>query len=242
MPVQTWTGAYIGGTAGYGWGNSNSNITAIDTNFIPGWQSEGTVPTSLNPRFKGFIGGGEVGYNWQFGHWVTGLEADFSYSGLRGDASHFGPAIFADPSVLTSQRIDLSWFGTARARMGYLAGPDTLLFATGGLAYGQVKVSTGLVPDLGAGLPCAAGAACSSGSTSETRVGWTVGGGVETKIASGWTAKVEYLHFDLGRVSDTAHSTAFFNGLPIVGVTSDVKGDIVRVGVNYQFGGAGIAY
>jgi outer membrane immunogenic protein len=186
-----------------------------------------------------------VGYNWQFGHWVTGLEADFSYSGLRGDASNFVPVVGASPSVLTSQSTELAWFGTARARMGYLAGPDTLLFATGGLAYGQVKVSTGVVPDQGAGLPCAASALCSSGSTSETRVGWTVGGGVETKIASGWTAKVEYLHFDLGRVSDTAHSTATdpaFNGLPIVGVTSDIKGDIVRVGVNYQFGGTGVAY
>jgi len=244
VPVQTWTGAYIGGTAGYGWGDSNSTIAPVDTLIAPSLFSQGLVPTSLNPRFKGFIGGGEVGYNWQFGHWVTGLEADFSYSGLRGDASNFVPLAGANPAMLTSQSTELAWFGTARARMGYLAGPDTLLFATGGLAYGQVKVSTGVVPQVSPLLPCTISGYCSSGSTSETRVGWAVGGGVETKIASGWTAKVEYLHFDLGSVSDTAYGTSItvLNGVPLVRATSDIAGDIVRVGVNYQFGGAGVAY
>jgi len=234
MPVQSWTGAYVGVTAGYGWGDSNSTITAIDTQLIPFFQSQGSIPTSLNHRLKGFIGGGEVGYNWQSGHWVTGLEADFSYSGLRGDVTSHAPQIGANPETLTSQSTELAWFGTARARMGYLASPDTLLFATGGLAYGRVKVSTNLVAD--PSLPCT-NVVCSAGSTSETRVGWTIGGGLETKIASSWTVKVEYLYFDLGNISDATNSASplpFWNGRPMVGVNSDITGNIVRLGLNYQ--------
>lgn len=235
MPVQSWTGAYVGVTAGYGWGESNSTISPIDTVFIPFFQSQGSIPTSINHRFNGFIGGGEVGYNWQFGSWVTGLEADFSYSGLRGDVTSYAPQIGANPETLTSQGTELAWFGTARARMGYLASPDTLLFATGGLAYGRVKVSTGLVPE--PTLPCATSVICSAGSASETRVGWTVGGGVESRFAPNWTVKVEYLYFDLGKISDTAlglSSNPFWRGLPIMGVSSDITGNIVRVGLNYQ--------
>lgn len=234
--VQTWTGAYIGGTAGYGWGESNSTISPIDTQFIPFFQSQGAIPTSLTPRLKGFIGGGEVGYNWQSGHWVTGLEADFSYSGLRGDLSSYAPEIGAIPATLTSQSAELAWLGTARARLGYLAGPDTLLFATGGLAYGRVKVSTGLEPQM-TPLPCSTSVICSPGAASQTLVGWTIGGGVETRIASRWTAKIEYLYFDLGKISDTTQSVSpapFWNGKPILGVSSDITGNIVRVGLNYQ--------
>jgi outer membrane immunogenic protein len=234
-PVQAWTGGYLGATVGYGWGESTSTIAAIDTQLIPFFQSQGVIPTSLHPAFKGFIGGGEVGYNWQVGRWVTGLEADFSYSALRGDVINYAPQVGAVPETLTSQSIELAWFGTVRARMGYLATPDVLLFATGGLAYGQVKVSTGLVPE--PTTPCANNAICSVGSASDVRVGWTVGGGLETRIASKWTAKIEYLYFDLGNISDTAFSLSgnpAWRGLPIVGVTSDITGNIVRLGLNYQ--------
>ncbi|MEH2513786.1 outer membrane immunogenic protein [Nitrobacteraceae bacterium AZCC 1564] len=235
MPVQSWTGAYVGGIAGYGWGESASTISPIDTVLVPFFQSQGAIPTSLHHRFKGFVGGGEVGTNWQFGRWVTGLEADFSYSGLRGDVTNYAPQVGAVPETLTSLGTQLSWFGTARARMGYLATPETLFFATGGLAYGRVKVSTGLVPE--PIFPCAMNAICSIGAASETLVGWTIGGGVETRIASGWTAKIEYLYFDLGKISDTAvnrFGAPVWRGLPILGVSSDITGNIVRVGLNYQ--------
>jgi opacity protein-like surface antigen len=186
-------------------------------------------------RLSGAIGGGEIGYNWQFGQWVTGLEADFSYARSASTATYDAPEIGANPATLTSHTTELSWFGTARARLGYLATPDTLLFATGGLAYGQAKVTTGIVPE--PTQPCARNVLCSTGTASETLVGWTIGGGLETKIASNWTAKIEYLHFNLGSIGNTATtltSNTFWRGTKMIGVDSDITGNIVRIGVNYQ--------
>lgn len=233
--IVTWTGAYIGATLGYGWTESASTITAIDTIITPFFLSQGTMPRSLNSRFDGFIGGAEIGYNWQIDRWVTGLETDLSYSKMRAGVTYYAPEIGANPETLTSHNTELSWFGTARARLGYLVTPETLFFATGGLAYGHVKVSSTLVPE--PTFPCARNALCSAGSASETRIGWAIGGGVESKIASNWTAKVEYLHFDLGTISDTTLSKATFAawpGKPIMSVNSNVTGNIVRIGVNYQ--------
>lgn len=233
--VVTWTGAYIGATAGYGWTESASTITAIDTIVTPFFLSQGTIPRSLNSRFDGFIGGAEIGYNWQIDRWVAGLETDLSYSKMGAGVTNYTPEIGANPETLTSHNTELSWFGTARARLGYLVTPETLFFATGGLAYGHVKVSSTLVPE--PTFPCARNALCSAGSASETRIGWAIGGGVESKIASNWTAKVEYLHFDLGTISDTTLSKATFAawpGKPIMGVNSNITGNIVRIGVNYQ--------
>jgi outer membrane immunogenic protein len=234
-PAQTWTGAYVGATTGYGWVESPSVISAIDTQLVPFFQSQGSMPKSLNPKFRGFVGGGEVGYNWQSGYWLAGLEADFSYSRLRGDDIFSAEQIGANPATVTTQSNRLDWFGTVRGRMGVLMTPDVLLFGTGGLAYGQVKATTTVVPEPTS--PCSNNVLCSTGSTSETRVGWTIGGGLETRIASKWTAKIEYLHFDLGSISDTTHSASnlpFWRDKPMVGVTSDITGDIVRIGLNYQ--------
>ncbi|MES2030664.1 MAG: outer membrane protein [Pseudomonadota bacterium] len=235
VPLPGWAGAYIGGTVGYRWAESASSISAIDTVFIPFFQSQGSMPRALDSRLNGVIGGIGVGYNWQFGQWVTGFEADFSYAKSASDAVFHAPQIGANPETITSHTTELNWFGTARARLGYLATPDTLLFATGGLAYGQAKVTTGIVAE--PTQPCARNVLCSTGTASETLVGWTIGGGLETKIASNWTAKIEYLHFNLGTIGNTATtltSNTFWRGTKMIGVDSDITGNIVRIGVNYQ--------
>ena len=235
--VQSWTGAYVGVTAGYGWGESASAVTAIEPSIAVPYQQLGMLPTALKPSARGFIGGGEVGYNWQSGRWVAGVEADFSYSGLRGDETYAVPPVPGNNPVAMTQGAQLDWFGTVRARAGVLMTPDTLVFATGGLAYGRVKALSNIVSTEPA-FPCSTGIGlCSTGAASETRTGWTVGGGLESRFAPNWTVKVEYLYFDLGNMSNTANSTSFFpfwNGKPIVGATSDITGNIVRVGLNYQ--------
>lgn len=233
--LPNWAGVYVGISAGYGSGKSASDIKDIDDTFVAFFQQQGVMPTTLRSSLHGFIGGGTVGYNWQFDRWVAGVEADLSHSSIKGDVTEFRQQVGASPEGFTSHGTEIAWFGTARARIGYLATPDVLLFATGGLAYGNVKSSSGYRPE--PTTPCHLNAICSTGDASENKFGWTVGGGVETKIATKWTAKIEYLHFNLGSTYDVAHSHSinpFFANTPVIGVTSAISGDIVRVGLNYQ--------
>ena len=134
---------------------------------------------------------------------VVGLEADIQGTDEKGSRSFTCPTGICTPAigfplalvipgpavpVTLNQKID--WFGTVRGRIGYLVDPKVLLYATGGLAYGEVDSSAtiGLVPT-------------GFGTVSNTHVGWTVGAGIEGVIGGNWTASLEYLYVDLGRVN-----------------------------------------
>ena len=141
--------------------------------------------------------------------------------------------------LTTIVRTELAWLGTLRARAGVLSTPNTLLYVTGGLAFGQVKSSTAVTSSfLGANV-CDAVPICSAGAASETQYGWTMGAGVETAFARGWSLKLEYLYFDLGDVSYTgrvpAGSLPPAVGLPTLDTTTEVDGHIGRAGLNYKF-------
>ena len=149
----------------------------------------------------GWLFGGTVGYNWQTGPYVFGLEGDLSWANIEGGAISPGGPIFTE----------LNWLGTGRIRAGYAA--DAYLFyVTGGVAFGGVE----------AGNPVAGG-----GTGDETRVGWTLGGGVEAALTPNWTAKLEYLYVDLGDKDNYPTAT----GPVEVSLTSH----IVRLGLNYKF-------
>lgn len=154
-PVFSWTGFYVGANAGYGWGNVNAN----------GFANVGDL--------DGFIGGGQVGYNYQMGQFVLGLEAD-----LQG-------ADLSSGDNLGLINVKTEYFGTVRARLGF-AIDRWMPYITGGWAYGNVKTS---IPSL----------AFSSDKTHTG--GWAVGGGVEYAITNNIIAGVEYLYVDLGEKS-----------------------------------------
>jgi outer membrane immunogenic protein len=154
-PVFTWTGFYVGGNAGYAWGNVNTN---------------GGLAITNTGDLDGFVGGGQVGYNYQIGQFVLGAEADIQ----GGDLSTGG--------TLGALRVKTDYFGTVRARAGF-AFDRIMPYVTGGWAYGNVKSS---IPALGV-----------SSDNSHTG-GWTLGGGVEYAITNNWIAGVEYLYVDLG--------------------------------------------
>jgi len=151
-PIYNWSGPYIGINGGGGWGRSS-------------WS--GTDSFSLS----GGLIGGTLGYNWQTGPWVYGLEGDIDWSNLRGSTTTFCPGGCETRN---------SWLATVRGRVGY-AFDRFLPYATGGVAIGDINAN-----------------ASGFGSASTTRAGWTVGGGVEFALAGNWTAKAEYLHVDLG--------------------------------------------
>lgn len=231
-----WTGFYVGLHGGYGWGSSSTSIAALEPTVIGPAQQNGTLPTSMSPRANGFLGGLQAGYNWQSGRTVVGVEADIAYASMHGDDVFAVGVIGLYPAATTTQSNKITWLGTLRPRLGFLVTPSTLVFATGGLAYGGVKTSTNIdVIDV---FGCPAGnVMCAVGSASKTKVGWTLGAGFETALDAHWSAKVEYLYFDLGSVSYPLVSTATFafGGTETMRAEAKFKGQIVRLGLNYRF-------
>jgi outer membrane immunogenic protein len=154
VQVYNWTGFYIGINGGGGFGRSQ-------------WDSIGS-----SFDVSGGLVGGTVGYNYQFGQAVVGVEGDIDWADINGTTNTACP--------FGCKTTD-NWLSTVRGRLGYAA--DRFMpFVTGGAAFGDIRAST----------PGFAGA-------SNTEAGWTVGAGLEFAIAGNWTAKAEYLYVDLGK-------------------------------------------
>ena len=146
-PASSWTGFYVGGEAGYGWEDQavnqvpNDPAAAMLFSGAIGFAAEQPIPGSYKVDRTGAVGGFEAGYNWQSGsNWVWGLETDFNFSGINGQAS--GTSVIQGPPAATflqttTSQQNTDWYGTVRGRFGYIATPTLLLFGTGGLAYGR---------------------------------------------------------------------------------------------------------
>ncbi len=235
-PGYNWSGFYLGGNVGYSWGRSND--TSAFTN-----GAGTTLSTSIgSSNLDGVVGGGQAGYNWQVQNWVWGFEGDIQATGERGSRDIncrvglcspstvlpvVGALVIVVPGAAVPASLDqkIDWFGTVRARAGVLVTPRVLLYATGGLAYGEVNSSETI------------GGA--SFSASDTRVGYTVGGGIEGAIGGNWTAKLEYLYVDLGRTSGSFATAipAFGAGVVANGTltssyNSHITDNVLRFGVN----------
>jgi outer membrane immunogenic protein len=226
-PVYDWSGWYAGASFGYGFGQDDITISPVS----PGsFLRIGFVSPQLGVSPQGVLGGVQVGKNWQSGNFVYGFETDFSRSGIRGDV--VGPVTtFFQFRTTHSQTLD--WFGTLRARAGFALMERTLIYATGGLAYGRAGLSS-ISLSL---LRNACGNTidfCAIGDSKQWKAGWTVGTGFEYAVSSNWSAKLEYLYYDLGTVTN-AMTDILINPDEFRGAGA-VKGNIVRVGVNYRFG------
>jgi outer membrane immunogenic protein len=214
MPAQAqtapnWTGFYLGISGGYGWGTSTqtdslpSMIDCGDGIFVPaGNQCPGDGSYSM----RGGLFGGGLGYNFQQGAWVAGVEGDFSYASVSGHSDTCG---IATPHECGSK---LSALGTLRGRLGYSFG-TVMPFIAGGGALGRVSAYD---------VSFAASGAKYLG-------GWTIGGGIEAQLAQNWSGKLEYLYVDLGK-GELFDAAA---GFP---ETVTFRASILRVGVNYRFG------
>jgi len=264
-PPMTWTGFYVGLNAGGEFGDSNQisvlsapiyNPTGLNIDIVnrAAFSGSAVLPNTGN---GGFSGGGQVGYNFQFGSgalgsgwgglgggaFLAGIEADIQ--GVAGSSSGVTAVngvvtLNGNPLVTTfNASRSLGYLGTVRGRLGYLVVPTWLIYGTGGLAYGGVSSSAGLLQfrDVNIGSQLIGTAA---GAFSDTHTGWTAGGGVEWMFMPNWSAKAEYLHYDLGGVTYSAGFLGGFNftflryGIgPIV--STRFNGNIVRAGVNYHF-------
>lgn len=184
-PVNTWSGFYFGLNSGYGWGRARFEL--------PG------VATSSSFDGNGGILGSTLGFNLQGGPWVFGLETDINVNWFKGTVDAVPPC--------SSCELSSRWFGTFRGRGGYDFN-GWLLYATGGLAYGDIRVSDTF-----------------GNVASRTGVGWTVGGGIEYAFDRTWSGKLEYLYLAY------ADETGFGGGLE----THRFNENIVRVGINARF-------
>ncbi|HXY58302.1 MAG TPA: outer membrane beta-barrel protein [Methylocystis sp.] len=265
-PAPLWTGFYLGLNAGGGWSQTNGfNYYTFPDSFDPSvggannpiWLA--IAATGTMGRFGGgvggFLGGGQVGYNYQYTKDVVlGLEADLQ--GLTGNsvsATGFGfspPVPNRLPTIITALTASrsLDYFGTIRGRVGYLLTPTLLGYVTGGVAYGQIGMASYLT-SIAVETPSAT---IGGDSSSGVRAGWTAGAGVEWSLNPNWSVKAEYLYYDLG--APTAeyglHTYDLFPGFGGPGAdvlttraSTRFDGHIFRLGANYHFnyGSAAIA-
>lgn len=198
--VQLWAGPYIGINGGAVW-----HRTTVDTTFESGAPYDSAKLTATGGTI-----GGTIGYNWQSQNFVFGLEADGNWVGAKETKR-------TDPASLVDHTSKLEWLATVRARAG-LAFGSTLMFVTGGLAVGGVNNSWTWPTNC-----------CFVIANDGTRVGWTVGGGIEHFISQRVTVKAEVLYVDLGRETVT---TPIFDGYISRFKNSAVVG---RLGVNLKW-------
>jgi outer membrane immunogenic protein len=200
----SWTGLYLGANVGGAWANGDATYSQAGFGGFSGSSEKSSV-----------IGGGQIGYNWQAGQLVVGIEADIAGQNL-------GESLAATNGItIASLESKSRWVGTVRPRVGYATG-NALLYITGGLAYGSVKHNYSET----------IGGASRSFSESDTRAGWTLGGGIEWALNRNWTIGAEYLHIDLGSTSLSAPAAGVF---PASTAKFEDREDVIRAKLNYKF-------
>jgi outer membrane immunogenic protein len=210
VPVFTWTGFYVGVNAGYGFTDNNNNNAYY-----------GTTAYGNDSSRDGFVGGGQIGYNYQIGNFVVGIEADAQYADLggRNNNSYYGATGVGYGS--SNQGID--WFGTVRGRLGY-AFDRVLVYGTGGFAYGAGDNNNSYY---GAGYAY-------GNRNSDTRTGWVAGGGVEYAFTPNITGRIEGLYVSLDRNNNDG-----YNGVVAPVYYGNRHNEdsfaVVRAGLNYKF-------
>jgi outer membrane immunogenic protein len=237
--LYNWNGWYVGANAGYSWGTSAIDYTQDpgSTFLVPPFGAGGAVSSSVSP--KSFIGGGQLGFNYQTGVWVFGIETDLAWRN-RTDSASFTSSLnpFGDTLTLSDEQ---NWVGTLRGRIGLTPASmsNWLFYVTGGLAYGDFEHSvTQFCNNF-----CAQ---TRTFSDSVTKAGWTLGGGVEVALTRNWSLGAEYLYMDFG--TDTLSAAGAGAppppnpGTSFPGTTASFhdKSQVARLKLNYRFGDVGL--
>jgi outer membrane immunogenic protein len=197
----SWGGLYGGLNLGGGVGNTSFSVTA------PGPGPGSSLFTSTSDEIRGFVGGGQAGYNWQFGSFVVGVEGDLEYAHEQNGVWVAGLQVANGTDFIS----------TLRGRAGYAGIEDWLFYATagGGYIHNWANYNLGGFGGL---------------QQNDLSPVWVVGAGVETRVSGRWTGRLEYLYLSGG-----TETTTF--GVPggTLTVNRNIHDSVIRTGLNYYF-------
>lgn len=207
---RDWSGFYLGGHLGYGQSRVQADFAVPPVSVL-----------STDDTLRGGLFGGQVGYNFQRGALVLGIEADAAASTQKTDTTHVCPAPACGALNLSfANEQEMTWVATLRGRAGF-AFDRWLVYGTGGVGGGGFKSKHSVSTTL------------SSVTKIETndQLAWVAGAGVEVALNSSWSVKFEYLYMELPDLKST-YSLA---GVGLITETDRVSQQIVRAGINYRF-------
>jgi opacity protein-like surface antigen/outer membrane protease len=226
LPPASWTGFYIGGHIGMARGESR-----VGDPF-------GTSIFGDDVATPGFLGGATVGYNWQMGAFVLGIEGDFSLADINGTNTCFA---FSGTYVSSNCAAKTDWFATITGRVGHVigAGGRTLVYGKGGVAFARDRLDVSVNNQfVGGGIPPA-----TTHAGSATATGWTLGIGIEHALTPAWSVKAEYDYLDFGRFDAANPPSASVDTLGnITAITSTTTAGVdqtvhmMKLGLNYRWG------
>lgn len=232
-PAFAWTGVYIGFNAGYHYTDSRTTFTGTDTGAggLGSVLAAGAIPNPALASTAGFIGGGQIGYNYQIKDYVLGAEVDFDGATGRKTSSTTSFSIpFVPVTSVAGQHLDD--LGTVRGRFGWAGVNRLLIYGTAGFAFGRQSASFRVIAPAGA-------PSLDAGAAGSRNVGYAYGGGIEYAFTDNITAKAEFIHYDLGVSTQTiAYAYRGPSSSSLTGRTR-IDGNIVRGGLNYRFGFSG---
>ena len=229
IPVFSWTGCYIGGNVGGKWGSLDGAVSAAQ---VPVFLPNGALLTfddNNNGNNGSFIGGGQLGCQWQTGAWVFGIEGDFDAVGSSDRTFIVRNAVVGSPFV-PGDAFSLShdWQASVRARLGY-AWDRWMLYATGGIAWANLNADAVLV---GVG----------AFSADKTISGWTVGGGFEYAFNNNLSLGIEYRYTKFDNENFGLGAIPFAVGSSGLLLNSDLQTSEVTARLNWRFNPWGGAY
>jgi outer membrane immunogenic protein len=221
-PVYPWTGFYLGAHFGGGWENHTvTNVGSLNSvNFPAGYSSSGDI--------SGVLGGAQIGFDYQFHpNWLIGIAGDWAWTNIKGDQDN--PSVTYPSTIISHVHHEYTWLATLTGRIGFLVDPSWLFYAKGGAAWAHQKSNFNTTNS---------GTVVTTGDGSNTRSGWTVGGGTEYRFARNWSAFLEYDYVDFGTKTNDLNVTYGTGSIPTGSVLErDNKAhlSIVKAGFNYRF-------
>jgi outer membrane immunogenic protein len=205
-----WTGFYVGGNVGYGLARASADFSVLGVPLLSG-----------SENLDGALYGVQAGYNYQIGRVVLGIETDINATSQKAGSTRICVTAVCGLAAVTQTSDDsIPWLGTTRLRAGF-AFDRFLIYGTGGAGYGEFKSTQTLTTLLGS----------VTAATSERRLAWVAGAGIEAAIARNWSVKFEYLYLDTG----TFNTTYSLLGVGLITEQDRMTESIVRLGVNYRF-------